>query len=90
MDDVMKGLGAKGPVALVGYTFDGTWAWTLSMMNKIQVRIQPIVVCTGDPPRPVVVNTSSGTAGPEPREERRSPGEMECVRNVTFIPNSAG
>ena len=26
MDDVMKGLGAKGPVALVGYTFDGTWA----------------------------------------------------------------
>src|SRR5919198_6129178 len=26
MDDVMKGLGAKGPVALVGYTFDSTWA----------------------------------------------------------------
>jgi NitT/TauT family transport system substrate-binding protein len=26
MDDVMKGLGTRGPVALVGYTFDGTWA----------------------------------------------------------------
>jgi NitT/TauT family transport system substrate-binding protein len=26
MDDVVKDLGAKGPVALVGYTFDGTWA----------------------------------------------------------------
>src|SRR5919204_92800 len=26
MDDVVKGLGASGPVALVGYTFDGTWA----------------------------------------------------------------
>jgi NitT/TauT family transport system substrate-binding protein len=26
MDDVMKGLGTTGPVALVGYTFDGTWA----------------------------------------------------------------
>jgi NitT/TauT family transport system substrate-binding protein len=26
MDDVMKGLGAKGPVAIVGYTFDGGWA----------------------------------------------------------------
>jgi NitT/TauT family transport system substrate-binding protein len=26
IDDVMKGLGARGPVALVGYTFDGTWA----------------------------------------------------------------
>src|SRR5262245_54675903 len=26
MDRVMKGLGARGPVALVGYTFDGTWA----------------------------------------------------------------
>jgi NitT/TauT family transport system substrate-binding protein len=26
MDDVMKGLGMTGPVALVGYTFDGTWA----------------------------------------------------------------
>src|SRR5881394_4330507 len=26
MDDVMKGLGAKGPVAIVGYTFDSTWA----------------------------------------------------------------
>jgi len=26
MDDVMKGLGARGPVALVGYTFDSTWA----------------------------------------------------------------
>jgi NitT/TauT family transport system substrate-binding protein len=26
MDDVVKGLGARGPVALVGYTFDGTWA----------------------------------------------------------------
>jgi NitT/TauT family transport system substrate-binding protein len=26
MDQVMKGLGAKGPVAIVGYTFDGTWA----------------------------------------------------------------
>ena len=26
MDSVMKGLGAKGPVAIVGYTFDGAWA----------------------------------------------------------------
>jgi NitT/TauT family transport system substrate-binding protein len=26
MDDIMKGLGTRGPVALVGYTFDGTWA----------------------------------------------------------------
>jgi NitT/TauT family transport system substrate-binding protein len=26
MDDVIKGLGTRGPVALVGYTFDGTWA----------------------------------------------------------------
>jgi len=26
MDDVMKGLGAKGPVAIVGYTFDSGWA----------------------------------------------------------------
>src|SRR5512133_99822 len=26
MDDVVRGLGASGPVALVGYTFDGTWA----------------------------------------------------------------
>lgn len=26
MDQVMKGLGAKGPVAIVGYTFDSTWA----------------------------------------------------------------
>src|SRR6478752_1021122 len=26
MDDVMKGLGTTGPVALVGYTFDGTWS----------------------------------------------------------------
>jgi NitT/TauT family transport system substrate-binding protein len=26
MADVMKGLGAKGPVAIVGYTFDGAWA----------------------------------------------------------------
>jgi NitT/TauT family transport system substrate-binding protein len=26
MADVMRGLGAKGPVAIVGYTFDGTWA----------------------------------------------------------------
>jgi len=26
MDDVMKGLGAKGPVAIVGYTFDSAWA----------------------------------------------------------------
>jgi NitT/TauT family transport system substrate-binding protein len=26
MDDVMKGLGRRGPVALVGYTFDGMWA----------------------------------------------------------------
>ncbi len=26
MDHVVKSLGAKGPVALVGYTFDGTWA----------------------------------------------------------------
>src|SRR5205814_2877795 len=26
MDHVTKGLGTKGPVALVGYTFDGTWA----------------------------------------------------------------
>ena len=26
MDYVMKGLGTKEPVALVGYTFDGTWA----------------------------------------------------------------
>jgi NitT/TauT family transport system substrate-binding protein len=26
MDDVMRGLGTRGPVALVGYTFDGTWA----------------------------------------------------------------
>jgi NitT/TauT family transport system substrate-binding protein len=26
MDHVMKGLGVRGPVALVGYTFDGTWA----------------------------------------------------------------
>jgi NitT/TauT family transport system substrate-binding protein len=26
MADVMRGLGAKGPVAIVGYTFDGGWA----------------------------------------------------------------
>ena len=26
MDHVMKGLGATGPVAIVGYTFDGAWA----------------------------------------------------------------
>ncbi|SRR6266545_3841675 len=26
MDDVMRSLGAKGPVAIVGYTFDGAWA----------------------------------------------------------------
>lgn len=26
MADVMKSLGAKGPVAIVGYTFDGVWA----------------------------------------------------------------
>jgi NitT/TauT family transport system substrate-binding protein len=26
MDQVMKGLGAKGAVAIVGYTFDGAWA----------------------------------------------------------------
>ena len=26
MAGVMKGLGAKGPVAIVGYTFDGAWA----------------------------------------------------------------
>jgi NitT/TauT family transport system substrate-binding protein len=26
MDDVMKGLGALGPVAIVGYTFDSGWA----------------------------------------------------------------
>jgi NitT/TauT family transport system substrate-binding protein len=26
MDDIMRGLGTRGPVALVGYTFDGTWA----------------------------------------------------------------
>src|ERR1700681_4934988 len=26
MDDVIKGLGAKGPVAIVGYTFDSAWA----------------------------------------------------------------
>ena len=26
MDDVMSGLGAAGPVAIVGYTFDGGWA----------------------------------------------------------------
>ncbi|MGA7488130.1 MAG: ABC transporter substrate-binding protein [Xanthobacteraceae bacterium] len=26
MDRVMKALGAKGPVAIVGYTFDGAWA----------------------------------------------------------------
>ena len=26
MDAVMKGLGAKGPIAIVGYTFDGAWA----------------------------------------------------------------
>ena len=26
MDDVMRGLGAKGPVAIVGYAFDGDWA----------------------------------------------------------------
>jgi len=26
MDQVMKGLGARGPVALVGYAFEGTWA----------------------------------------------------------------
>src|SRR5215510_3964359 len=26
MDHVIRGLGAKRPVALVGYTFDGTWA----------------------------------------------------------------
>jgi len=26
MDDVVRGLGASGQVALVGYTFDGTWA----------------------------------------------------------------
>jgi NitT/TauT family transport system substrate-binding protein len=26
IDTVMKGLGAKGPIAIVGYTFDGTWA----------------------------------------------------------------
>lgn len=26
VDQVMKGLGAKGPIAIVGYTFDGGWA----------------------------------------------------------------
>ena len=26
MDAVMKALGAKGPIAIVGYTFDGAWA----------------------------------------------------------------
>src|SRR5712692_5441070 len=26
MDGVMQGLGTKGPVAIVGYTFDGAWA----------------------------------------------------------------
>jgi NitT/TauT family transport system substrate-binding protein len=26
MDQVVRGLGAKGPVAIVGYTFDGGWA----------------------------------------------------------------
>jgi NitT/TauT family transport system substrate-binding protein len=26
MDEVMRGLGAQGPVAIVGYTFDGAWA----------------------------------------------------------------
>lgn len=26
MDHVMRGLGAQGPVAIVGYTFDGAWA----------------------------------------------------------------
>jgi NitT/TauT family transport system substrate-binding protein len=26
MDDVMRALGAKGPVAIVGYTFDSAWA----------------------------------------------------------------
>ena len=26
MEQVMKGLGADGPVAIVGYTFDGAWA----------------------------------------------------------------
>jgi NitT/TauT family transport system substrate-binding protein len=26
MDQVMKSLGAKGPIAIVGYTFDGVWA----------------------------------------------------------------
>ena len=26
MDHVMKALGAKGPIAIVGYTFDGNWA----------------------------------------------------------------
>jgi NitT/TauT family transport system substrate-binding protein len=26
VDQVMKGLGAKGPIAIVGYTFDGAWA----------------------------------------------------------------
>ena len=26
MDEVMKGLGAKGAVAIVGYVFDETWA----------------------------------------------------------------
>jgi NitT/TauT family transport system substrate-binding protein len=26
IDQVMKSLGTKGPVAIVGYTFDGTWA----------------------------------------------------------------
>jgi NitT/TauT family transport system substrate-binding protein len=26
MDDVMRGLGTKGPVAIVGYAFDGGWA----------------------------------------------------------------
>jgi NitT/TauT family transport system substrate-binding protein len=26
MDDVMRGLGANGPVAIVGYTFDAAWA----------------------------------------------------------------
>ena len=26
VDEVMKGLGAKGPIAIVGYTFDGAWA----------------------------------------------------------------
>jgi NitT/TauT family transport system substrate-binding protein len=26
MGDVMQGLGAKGPIAIVGYTFDGGWA----------------------------------------------------------------